>query len=115
MRYQDFICDATQKAADEAFRYALVVPADKADWKPLDSGRSVLDQAREMAKCPLWAHLLVAGGDMPEFNEENTAKMKAEMETLKTVEECNAECNTNPAKLFELYTKTPSGRPTFRN
>lgn len=107
MRYQEYVCKASQAAADEAFRYAKAVPADKADWAPLDAGRSVLDQAREMAKCPNWAYLLVSGGDMPEFSEENMAKMKAEMDLLKTVDECQAECNQNLAKLFELYKSIP--------
>ena len=104
------MCDVTQKAADEAFRYAKAVPADKADWKPLENGRSVLDQAREMAKCGFWAHELVAGGDLPEWNEENAAKMKVEMEQWKTVEACQAECNKQLTRLFELYKDLPDSR-----
>lgn len=103
MRYQDFVCDETQKAADEAFRYAKAVPDDKVDWKPLDAGRSVLDQAREMAKCPVWAYDIVSGADMPDWNEETQAKLKAEMEQWKTVADCQAECNRQLARLFEFY------------
>jgi hypothetical protein len=103
MRFQDYICEATQKAADEAFRYAKTVPADKAEWKPLDSGRSVLDQARELAKCPVWAYSIVSGAELPQMTDEARAAMKAEMEQWKTAEQCQAECNTQLAKLFELF------------
>src|ERR1700722_16840261 len=103
MRFQDYICDATQKAADEAFRYAVVVPADKLNWSPGGSARSVLDQARELAQCPGWAYTIVSGADMPQFTEEQRAEMKAKTEQWTTIEQCQAECNQGLAKLFELY------------
>src|SRR4051812_27654766 len=109
MRYQDYISEQTQKAADEAFRYARAVPADKADWKPLDAGRSVLDQCREMAKCPDWAYSLVSGTP-PDWSEDVMAEQQKEMKTWATVDQCHEECKARLAKLIELYKSVPDDR-----
>lgn len=103
MRFQDFICETTQASADAAFKAAKAVPTDKLSWKPLDEGRSVLDQAQEMAQCPVWAHTLVADQPMPEMGPDAQVKMKAERESWTTIDACQAECNARLAKLFELY------------
>jgi hypothetical protein len=103
MRYQDYIADETRKAAAEAFRNAKAVPADKHDWKPLDNGRSVLDQAREMAKCPDWAYDICSGTTQPDWSEDNMAAQKAEMDKWTTVEQCEQECNKRLDKLAEFY------------
>jgi len=112
MRYQDLMIETTKNAADEAFRYAATVPEDKVEWKPLESGRSVLDQARELAKCPSWAHLLVSGQDFPAQTEESAAASKAEMEAMKTIAECRETCLKNLEELFELYRTLPDERLT---
>ncbi len=85
MKLQDYIIDVTKKAAEEAFKYACAVPADKAEWQPLETGRSVLDQAREMAKCPVWAHATSSyrtSQCLSSTGEEAVAAMKAEMEQM---------------------------------
>jgi len=110
MRIQDSMIERTQKAADEAFRYAAAVPQDKLTWKPLDSGRSVLDQMQEMAKCPDWAYNLVSGAAVPEINEDSMAAYKAEIAKWTTVEVCKAECQKRLDKLFELYKTLPDER-----
>jgi len=119
MNFQDYMIETTQHAADEAFRYALAVPTEKAEWKPLESGRSVLDQAREMAKCPVWAYDLISpheGPALAEMSEETAkaamAEQREEMASWKSVEECHGICKTNLAKLFELYKSLPDERLT---
>lgn len=103
MKYQDFAIETTQKAADEAFRYAAAVPADKLVWKPVDAGRSVLDQAQELAKCPEWAYRIVSGANMADYTEEQRAADRDEMAAWDTIEKCKAECQARLDKLFELY------------
>jgi len=110
MRFQDFIIESTQKAADEAFKYAAGVPEDKLTWKPLDAGRSVLDQAQEMAKCPDWAYTLVSGAEMGQMDEASMAAYKAEIATWTTIETCKAECQKRLEKLFALYKDLPDER-----
>ncbi|HEY0867603.1 MAG TPA: hypothetical protein VGE01_09495 [Fimbriimonas sp.] len=102
MKYQDYIVDATREAAKEAFRYIAAVPADKVDWKPAETSRSVLDIARELARTPVWAYDII-GGKEQEFNEEAMAKEQEVMNGFKTVQDCQAECERQLEKLFEQY------------
>ena len=64
MRMQDYVIEATRNAMEEAFRYARAVPEEKLDWKPLETGQSVLSMARELAKCPDWAVQILSGEGM---------------------------------------------------
>lgn len=105
MRLQDYLIDVTKSAATEAFKYAKAMPADKADWKPLDEGRSTLDICRELAMCPKWAVDIISGAPMPEWNEETMAAVKAEQEQWKTVGDCEAECNKRLESLFEMLSQ----------
>jgi hypothetical protein len=109
MRFQDYMIDVTQGAACEAFAYAKAVPLDKQDWKPLDEGRSVLDQCQEMALCPTWAFDIINGKEF-EWNEEIAKAVEEEKQQFKTIEACEAECNRRLAKLFELYKNMPDER-----
>jgi hypothetical protein len=107
MRFQDFICEVTQVAADAAFKAARAVPADKLNWKPLDQGRSVLEQSQELAQCPYWAESIVGDKPMPEMTDELRAQIKAETESWTTVDICQAECNKRLESLFKLYRSLP--------
>jgi hypothetical protein len=102
MQYQQYIIDETRKAAEEAFRYAKSVPPEKVEWKPLEAGRSVLDQARELARCPVWSVDIINQGH-PEWSEEIVAKEREEMERWSTVEECEQACFEALERMFELY------------
>ncbi|NUL82965.1 MAG: hypothetical protein HUU60_09615 [Armatimonadetes bacterium] len=99
MRLQDYMIEVTQQAANDAFKAAKVVPPDKLDWKPLENGRSVLDQCRELAICPQWAYDIIQG--------QETA---APPEGLNSVEACEAECNRRLATLFDLFRTMPDER-----
>jgi len=110
MRLQDYLIGVTKSAAAEAFKYAKAMPDDKVDWRPLDEGRSTLDICREMAMCPKWAEDIISGAEMPEWNEETMAAVKAEQEQWKTVEDCEAECNKRMESLIETYRNMPDER-----
>ena len=103
MKLQEHMIEVTQMAADEAFKYAVAVPADKLEWKPNDVGRSVLDQCREMAMCPTWCQEIIDAKAAPEFTEEAAAAIKAEQEKLKTVADCQTECNRRLKDLFTFF------------
>lgn len=110
MRLQDYMIDVTRQAAKEAFKCARAVPADKLDWKPLDTGRSVLDQCRELAMCPKWAEDIISGVEQPEWNEATLEAIKKEQEQWKTIDDCEAECNRRLESLFTLYRNMPDER-----
>lgn len=107
MNYQLHMIDVTQKAADEAFKYARSVPADKVDWKVSETARSVLDQCQEMALCPKWAQDIVTDQPQPEWNDEAFAAMNAEKAQFDTIDKCQAECNRRLQDLFEVYRSMP--------
>jgi hypothetical protein len=102
--------DVTRAAAAEAFKCAKATASDKVDWSPMENGRSVLNQCREMAMCPKWAEDIISGAPQPEWTEETAAAMQAEQEQLKTVEDCEAECNKRLESLFEMYRSMPDER-----
>lgn len=102
MRLQDHMIDVTRAAAKEAFKYAKAVPQDKLEWKPLDNGRSVLDQCREMAQCAGWAEGIIQG-TAPEWNEETMAAIRKEQEQWQSVEDCETECNRRIERLSTLF------------
>lgn len=110
MKLQTYMIDVTQKAAEEAFRYAKAVPTDKLDWKPLDQGRSTLDLCRELAMCPKWCQDIIDTKEQPEYNEASMEAMQKEQEQWKTVEDCEAECNRRLASLFEYFKSMPDER-----
>jgi hypothetical protein len=109
MRIQDYLADGMVSAAKEAFKNAKAVPGDKVDWKPLDLGRSVLDQAREMAKCPDWAYS-ICSGEEPDWSEGAMSEQQKEMNTWDTVERCEQECNQRMERLVKLYREMPDER-----
>lgn len=102
MTIQEYMIDSTKRSAAETFRYAKVVPADKWEWAPLDSGRTVLDMCREITMTPKWAVDIINGVPM-EWNEESMAATKAEQAQWNTPEECETEFNVRIAKLEALY------------
>lgn len=110
MRLQEQMIEVTRAAAAEVFRYAKAVPEDKQNWKPLDLGRSVLEQCRELAMCPHWAIQLVSQDQQPEWNEEAMEAVKREQEQWKTVEDCEAECNKRLEALFDVFRNMPDER-----
>lgn len=102
MTIQEYMIDTTRRSAQAVFKCARAVPEDKLDWKPLDIGRSVLDQARECAMCPDWCTQIIRG-DGPEWTEELAADMKVQQEAWKTIDDCERECNARLETLFELF------------
>lgn len=106
MRLQDHMIDVIRGAQQEVFRYAKAVPQDKLEWRPLDAGRSVLDMARELAKTPDWARYVLTDAK-PAEGTDPAAAQKAEMESWKTVEDCERACLEKLEELFEVYRSMP--------
>lgn len=103
MDIREHIINETKLAARDAFKCARAVPADRLEWRPLDEGRSVLDQCQEMALCPEWARAIVLDEPQPEWDEAALAAVKAEQLQFDTLDKCEAECNRRLEILFEVY------------
>lgn len=94
--------EVIERAREEVFRYALAVPEDKVEWKPLETGQSVLSMCRELAKTPDWAYYVLTGAQAE--NPETAAQgQKVGMESWKTVAECHKACKVKLKRLFDLY------------
>lgn len=101
MKAKEFLISETLRATDSFFGAARRVPADKVDWKPLDLGRSVLDQARECAQSPTWGASVVKAGRF-EWNQEMFEAARREREQWTTLDECEAVCKKNLAVLVSF-------------
>ena len=97
------IADAVQ-SFDNFMVTARKVPADKLDWKPLDSGRSTLDQAQEVALCPTWVPGLFAARGFDPSMFEGFEEAKAKMTTL---DECESVGRANLEKMKEAINGLP--------
>jgi hypothetical protein len=102
MREQDYIIASAREAMGEAFRYAKAVPEDKINWKPLDAGRSVLELARELAKCSDWAYGIVSGTEM------SMEESQAEMNSWATIAQCEAAGQEKLARFLDFVDTFPS-------
>src|SRR5690348_15177903 len=100
MRFQDYIIESIRKQMDEAFTYARQLPADKLDWKPLDEGRSALDQLQELAQSPDYVAGMIRG-EKQEPNPDAWEKMVAERRAWTTVEQCESIAKERLEKLFD--------------
>jgi uncharacterized damage-inducible protein DinB len=109
MKFQDYIIDSIQSAFNESFKAARAVPEDKLNWKPLDQGRSVLDQVQELAQCPSYVITLVTGGKQ-ETADGDWEKMVQERQTWTTIDACEAVAKERLSTLFEAIRATSDER-----
>lgn len=98
MKFQDYIADAITKDVKDAFKYAREMPADKIAWKPLDQGRSALDQLQELAQAPTYVVGMLKG-QKEEPSPDHFQKMMEERKAWDTVDKCQSIADKNYADL----------------
>jgi len=102
MDYRNKIVEMTNSATDVLFNMAKAMPEDKLDWKPMDNGRSVMDQVEECAKSPMFFMSLLATENSDQNSEHNVEQDAAQK---LTVTEWETECKTNNQKLLALLSQ----------
>lgn len=107
MKFQDYISDSIQKATDEAFQAAKAVPEDKLTWKPLDNGRSVLDQLQELAQAPDYATAMLSGDNQGEPSPDHWEKLVAERQSWTTIADCEREAKVRVDRLVAAIKGCP--------
>ena len=108
MKFQDYISDSIQRIYDEAFRYAKAVPEDKLSWKPLDTGRSVLDQLQELAQTPYYTIGMLGGEPVGKAaGPDNWEELVAARQAWTTVADCEREAKLRLDKLTETIRAFP--------
>ena len=75
--------NANRQAADALARTAKAMPDDKQTWKPLDEGRSALDQVVECGGgMNLFMSRILQNRALPEMNPREHERMVAENDTM---------------------------------
>lgn len=107
MRIQEHVISVTRTAGDEFFRYASAVPEDRLEWRPLDTGQSVLSMAREIAMTPQWAIDVMSGTESTE--EERNAGF-AEMKSWGSIAECRSQFQSRLDRWASYVTDLPDSK-----
>jgi len=68
-------------AAATLARNIKAMPEEKVTWKPLDNGRSALDQLQECAIISFFGAKLLQTREVPPFDREGFEKLRAENDT----------------------------------
>ncbi|MBI1334376.1 MAG: DinB family protein [Armatimonadetes bacterium] len=92
MTLKEYIVLETEKSLKNVFESARKVSADKVEWKPLENGRSTLDQVQECAYCPLWVPGLL---EKRAFDPSGFAAYEETRKGWKTLDECEAAAQKN--------------------
>jgi len=84
------------------------MPEDKINWSVEDQGRTVIDQLQECARAPLWYIYIGENLQTPDkIDREIYKKLTEESKAWSTIDECEAKCKENTAKLFEWIKSVP--------
>lgn len=110
MKYQDYIIDAIGNAFKDAFKAARAIPEDKLSWRPLDQGRSALDQAQELAQCPDYVTGMVKGEASSDNDGGDWEKVMQERQAWDTLDKCQAVADEKLAALYDAIRACPDER-----
>lgn len=98
MSLKQHLIDNNNSVSAQFFAAVDKVPADKAGWKPLDNGRSVLDIAAEVALSTTWPLVFMPGAPKFEMTDEVMEQFMAEKAALTTVAACKKVAEEGLAK-----------------
>jgi hypothetical protein len=76
------IANSTREVAEGLERAILAMPADRQIWRPLDEGRSALDQLAECAVINAWAAQVFRDRAVPPLDGDAYAKECAALDTV---------------------------------
>lgn len=107
MDVKETLIAGSQGALENVIRAIRAMPEDKLQWKPLDMGRSAMEQFQEVAQSPLWAVGLLKTMKF-ELDPERMEKMRAEREAWTTVDQCEKAARENAELLFDSIRSFPS-------
>jgi len=90
------------QAVDMFFGAVRKMPAEKQTWKPLDEGRSALEQAQELATAPEMFLMHLAPDRTPKYSSfEEASAAGAQMD----LDACEAECKSLTAEINDAIAK----------
>jgi hypothetical protein len=74
---QEFVAAATQRAMDDLIAALLALPEEKRHWRPLDKGRTALDQVAECVVTNKYVAVLIESACVPNGTERLPAAVRA--------------------------------------
>lgn len=77
-------------------------------WKPLDNGRSALDQLQECAQSPDWYRSILEARNSPKFDPAEMQKMMAERAQWPTIDACEKVCHERAQRLLGVIRTFPN-------
>lgn len=110
MTTQEFIAAETERAMESLIRQAKRIPADRLTWKPMEEGRSALDQVAECAVIPGYMPGILASLKGPEFTEETMNAYRQAKDSLDTFEKAEALLRENTAKAVAAIKAVPEDK-----
>lgn len=110
MRLQDQVVRITQRALDDIIRAAEAVPADKIDWVPMGSARSVLSQMQEIAVSGEWFVPILRERSMPAFDEHARMESARLMKANNTLEKCIESAREGTSALCQQIASFPTDK-----
>lgn len=96
---QQFVADATRRAAKDLLDAALLLPEDKRAWQPLGKGRSALDQIAECALINGNTVEMIRSHQFPTSDME--AWMQAKQKLSENWDQCAALLQSSAAEVAE--------------
>ncbi|GIV03509.1 MAG: hypothetical protein KatS3mg015_2339 [Fimbriimonadales bacterium] len=111
MDWIESVIRATEGAVDDLFRYARSMPEEWLKWHPGGKARTALSQLRECAGLPALLEIHVRERPVAPLARERVDEVWAEAKRCQTVEECEALCRANTAKLCQALRETDCSDP----
>lgn len=98
--YKEEIIELTQESVNWMLRAAKAMPEDKLTWKPLDNGRTVLNQMAECIQVCDWFVRILETKKADFFNPEFFADQEAKRDGYKTLGEVERDMQPAHDRLF---------------
>jgi uncharacterized damage-inducible protein DinB len=102
MKTQEQIIQSTHRGMDIIFRTVRAMPEDKLDWKPMDAGRSALDQLQECSWSPNFYRMVLEQKTFPELDENFFDEASKQRKQWTTIDLCEEHCKENTEKLCSV-------------
>lgn len=110
MTVQELIAHNNTEYTNAFFAAARKVPADKIGWVPMETGRSVLSLAQEVATSPTWP-MALAFSDVPfEMTPEVMEEHERITKTLVDLDACEALATKNLEALNAAILSLPDAK-----
>lgn len=107
MRVQDLAIQMTQRILEDLFVAARAMPPEKLEWRPLEMGRSALDQLQECAQALQFAPAMIRNEGSLVLTPEFLEQARQERRTWTALEVCEQHARANALVFYEAVRALP--------